>query len=440
MATDRNGMHRTFNIALLTALLVLATAVSFQASYYIGDNLYHMPFTSLDASEDIWFDSDTRSVVSNMTDITRHHWTLYKHPMFSGIAFPVTQAVAAIVGDTLLAVHIVYAANAPITVLLLWLLLARLGVASMDRALLCLLFIASSTMLFWYSVPETFPFGANTLLIALHAAISGRPQSRLGYLGHALASLATFSMTITNWVAGMIATATAFSMLDRPLRTLSELMRGRPEQWVRLKSVFLITASVLAVAVPIALLQNEIFGEASVFFYPPHLLNETEFMFDYRFSNPFMRPFVMLLSPIVVGTVETWHDGTRLMADNFIPGTWYGLIALGLWIALLLGGLWTALNQFRDPSRDDAPARRLAIAASLSLLFMIVLHLVFGYLIFLYVPHTLPYVLSIVGLLFLTPARNPARILTIALIVFALIHNLETLRASVAFIDTLLPG
>ena len=439
MATDRHQMHRTVNIFMLVALMVLAAAVAFQVSNYIGEGLYPLPFTERDASEDVWFDSDTRMVVSNMTDATRRHWKLYKHPLFSGIFFPMTYGVAAIVGDTLMAVHLIYAANAPITVLLLWLLLARVGVMGIDRSLICLLFIVSSAMLFWYSIPETFPISANGLLVALHAAISTKPRTWLGYLGHALASLATFSITITNWVAGIIATTTAFGLLDRPVRTIAQLRRGNPHKWGSVKTVALISASIMTVAVPVAFVQFFVFAEASVFFYPPSFRHEASFMFDYEFTSLFARPFILLLSPIVVGTLGTWNDGTQLMAENFVPNTWYGLVALCLWTSLLLGGAWAAFSQFRNVMNPQSPTRRLAVAASLSLLFMLMLHLIFGYMVFLYVAHTLPYVLVLVGLFFLTPARKLARVLIVALIAFALAHNVEVLQASVTFVDQILP-
>lgn len=432
-------MNRVLTTALLIVLLVLAAAVSFNTSYYIGDRIFPLPFVRVDVTEDLWFDSDTRSVVSNMTDSTRIHWTLYKHPLFSIITWPITYVVTLFSGDSLQAMHIVYAANAPITVLLLWWLLARIGLTVIDRTLLSLLFIVSSSMLFWYSVPETFPFGANTLLIALHAAISGRPKSVRSYGWQTFASLAALSMTLTNWIGGMIATATAFGLLDRPIRTISGLLRGKHSEWINVKSVAIVTACAFLIAAPISLVQNQVFGEASIFFYPPHIMNSGQFLFDYRFSPPIYRPFVMIFSPIVVGTIETWNDGTRLMADNFIPSTWYGVIALGLWGALLAGGVWSVVRRLRDTASLESPARRLAVAASLSLIFMVALHMVFGYLVFLYVAHSLPYVLTIVALLFLSPARNVARILTGALIAFALFHNLEALQIAVAFVDTLLP-
>jgi len=432
-------MKRFFTTAVLIALMAIAATVSFKASYYIGDRIFPLPFVRIDVTEDLWFDSDTRSVVSNMTDSTRIHWTLYKHPLFSIIIWPITYVVSLVVGDSLLAMHLVYAANAPITVLLLWWLLGRVGLTVVDRTLLSLLFIVSSSMLFWYSVPETFPFGTNTLLIALHAAISRRPKSVRDYAWQTFASFAALSMTVTNWVSGMIASATAFRLLDRPIRTISELLTGKNGRWLSVRGVAIVTACAFLVAAPISLLQNQLFGEASIFFYPPHLMNSKQFLFDYRFSSPLFRPFVMIFSPIVVGTLETWNGGTRLMADNFMPSTWYGRVALGLWAALLAGGVWSVLRRLRDGTDLEAPARRLAIAASLSLIFMVLLHLIFGYLVFLYVAHTLPYVLSIVALLFLTPARNVARFLTGALIVFALIHNIETLQEAVAFVDTLLP-
>lgn len=391
------------------------------------------------ATQDVWFDSDTRIVAMNMTIREYHHWTLYKHPLFSIITWPITSFVGLFVSDTMTAMRIVQAANAGLVVVLLSTLLGRIGLKLFDRTLFALLFIASSTMLFWYTLPESFSFGGTTLLIALHATISARPTTRLGYLGHGLASLATLSMTITNWVAGLLATTIAYGLLDHPIRLLKRWLSDLRTIWTDIKGPVLISAAVLVTAMALALLQDAIFGEASVFFNVRYLLRESAFVGDYSVSHALTRPFVLLFSPIVVGTLGTWFEGTRLTADDFIPSTWTGIVALILWVTLFAGGLVAAVATMIRPSLANLKVRRMIIAAAITLTGFVLVHSVYGFIAFLYVAHTAPYVLALTAPLFLTRFRTVARALMVALILFAGYHNYVVFHQAETFVHETVP-
>lgn len=392
-----------------------------------------------DVTQDVWFDSDTRIVVMNMTIREVHHWTLYKHPLFSIITWPITSLVRLFVGDAMTAVRVVQAANAGLMVALLFTLLARIGLTLLDRTLLSLLFIASSTMIFWYTVPETFAFGGTTLLIALHAAISARPTTPLGHLGQGLASLATLSMTITNWAAGLVATAIAYGLLDRPIAQIRRWLTDFRTIWPDIKGPVLISAAVLAIAMVLAVVQDFIFGEASLFFNVKYLWKESEFVADYSVSHMAARPFVLLFSPVVVGTIGTWFEGARLTADDFVPQAWPGIVALILWGILFVSGLISAAGVLLKPTAANLSVRRMIIASAITLAAFVFVHSLYGFIAFLYVAHTAPYVFAITATSFLNRFRTIARVLITVLIVFAGYHNYATFQQAVTFVHDTIP-
>ncbi len=401
----------------------------------VGNRLFSMAADT----QDVWFDSDTRIVAMNMTIREFHHWTLYKHPLFSIVLWPMTSVVRLFVGDPMTAVRVVQAGNAGLLVVLLFTLLGRIGLQLVDRALLGLLFIVSSTMLFWYTVPESFSFGGTTLLIALHAAISARPTTPLGYLGHGLASLATLSMTITNWAAGLVATATAYGLLDHPFKLVRRWLSNVRTFWPDVRGPILLSAAVLIVAMVLAVLQDLIFGEASLFFNVLYLWKENEFIGDYSVSHVALRPFVLLFSPIVVGTIDTWFDGARMTADNFMPSRWPGMVAFVLWVLLLGPGLFSSLQAVLRPALANLPLRRIIIASAITLAGFILVHSVYGFIAFLYIAHTAPFVLVFAAISFLNRFRYLARLLIVPLILLSGYHNYTTFLEAVAFVHANVP-
>ncbi|WP_193335485.1 hypothetical protein [Devosia beringensis] len=420
---------------VLAALFAAAVAVSFVLSGMIDQSLFSMA----DQSQDVWFDSDTRIVAMNMTIREYHHWTLYKHPLFSLITWPLTSLARLFVGDAMTAVRVVQASNAGFAVVLLFTLLGRIGLGLLDRSLICLLFLVSGTMLFWYTVPETFTFGGTTLLIALHATISGRPQTRLGYLGLGLASLASLSMTITNWFAGLLATAIVYGLLDHPIALLKRWLSDFRTIWSDIKVPVLISVAVLVTAMALALLQDFIFGEASLFFNVFYIWKEGEFIGDYKVSSMILRPFVLLFSPVVVGTIDTWLNGTRMTADDFVPSNWPGILALGLWILLLVSGTISSVAALLKPTDANVSLRRLIFASAIILAAFIFIHTVYGFVAFLYLAHTAPYVLTIAAIGFLGKFRNVARIVITTLIVLAGYNNYQAFLQAAAFVRDTLP-
>jgi hypothetical protein len=384
----------------------------------------------------IWFDADVQWVYANMTYRDAAHWSLYKHPLFSITIWPFTKVAEHFTGDAMSAVRLIVAANAGISILLLWGLAARARFPLGDRALCCMLFLASSSMVFWYSVPERFPFGTTTLLVALHAAMSGPPRTVAGYVGHTLASIGTLSMTVTNWVAGLLATTVSYGLLVRPISTMSGWLR-RGGFWKDAQGPLMISLTALSLAAVLALVQDSLFGGASLFFNVYHLFGESEYAADYELTPLWVRPFTILVNPILVGTLDTWLGGTKLIGDSILPSTWAGGAALVLWGAVLCVGLSNAARILSGSDPEHSRIRQLIAATVLTLAAFVALHSVYGLVTFLYAAHSLPYLLVLALFSLAGPWSGAMRFIMALLIAAASVNNLALFEQSVSFVKSI---
>jgi hypothetical protein len=92
-----------------------------------------------------------------------------------------------------------------------YLLLRCLGQLRLAAALFTVLAGTSACAVFWFVVPETYPFGLFSILLAI-LAVALSERRRLGAVWFTRTSAATMAMTITNWMAGILA---AFVRLPR---------------------------------------------------------------------------------------------------------------------------------------------------------------------------------------------------------------------------------
>lgn len=426
-----------FLSADLTPTLAPITQFSTEYSYWVAFEIKSPVF-------DAWFDSDPQIVLANLTQSDHAHFSLYKHPIFSLLFFPITWVLVQITGDVYLGVRLLFAINAFIGTALLGALAWRLKLRAVDVALCCLVFLASSTMMFWYTVPEKFPLGATTFLACLHLAMSATPKTIRGYLVHAAISMVTFAITVTNWVVALLTTAAVFGLFDRPLATLRSWLTDFRRAWSDLKIPVLITAGVLVATAVLAVVQDQFFGQASLFFNISHYLKESSYMAEYFVTPAWMRPVSIFTGPIVLGTLETWHYGARLTGDNITPSTLAGWIAMPLWVLLLLRGTAVSIRFVARASGEfEILVRRMLIVAFISLFLFTILHSIYGYVTFLYIAHITPFVLVLFMMNF-TPAGDRllgfdtiavVRVMAVALVVTAAINNYDLLMQASGFID-----
>jgi hypothetical protein len=191
--------QRDVAVGLVCALV--AFAASLYASSWIG------PFVAFKEFDNVYFQADCSLVYSNMTERSSNHYRTGMHPLFSMVLWSGVGLLRAVGLEALTAVRSVLGLNAGVTSALLYLILRKCGLRPFDAALFALSFAASVALLFFGSVPETFAFGGTTLLVVLVvAAILPRPSERLLLV----ANVASMSMTLTNWMAGIAATVRSY--------------------------------------------------------------------------------------------------------------------------------------------------------------------------------------------------------------------------------------
>ena len=376
-------------------ILVLLTGVACLASFHGSSRLDPVVF-GYDAI-DLWMDADIPRVVKTMTD--RFSLVLHrKHPLFPTISYPPVYLIKNLLGtEPLTAVRIVIAGVASVWSGTLFFLLRVIGCRRFDAVLFTLLGMCTASAMFWFVVPESFSFGSVTILwaMALVAFAEHRPVSSTWYVA---VSVLTLSATVTNWMAGIIAT-----IVNHPWKRSIQL-----------------TVNALVVVTLIWVVQKLVFPSVE-FFLPPN--TRPEYVLSTLSSGSLNVLKVFFLDSIIMPAIDVTYWPAIfsylpvMTVQDSLPGSgtnggFWGVLAWGLLLGL---GLWALLflkQQFR-----------FRIALGLTLLGQLVLHMLFGWETFLFSIHFVPLLVVIAALSTLTRARVVALSLAGAVTVFAGINN-----------------
>ena len=192
-------------------VLGLLLAVSAGLLSYAGASQIDRELLNVD---DVWFQADIKRVYSNMTNRWANHYRATVHPLFSLTTFATVRALqAALRIDGMTAVRITCGMVASFWTIALFVLFRHLGCRRFDASLFCLVALCSASAVFWFVVPETYALGSLAILLALNlaAAAETHTPSQWHYIA---VSAATLSFTVTNWMAGLVAT-----VVSHPWRT-----------------------------------------------------------------------------------------------------------------------------------------------------------------------------------------------------------------------------
>ncbi len=365
---------------LMAALLALAVGTG---CFLIANTL--PPY--LLQSMDFWFESDTVREVSNMTSRTDDHSRTSVHPLFSILTFtPVYLAKQALGVPPLQAVLHVTGLMGGLWAATLFLLLRLLGCRKLDGSIFTALGLSSASAIFWLPVPNSYTWGSWSIMIAL-ALLLFAEQRRFGATAYVAASAFTLSITVTNWMAGLLAT----------------LARWPLKQTVQLS----INAFCLVVLLWGA--QKFMFPSAEFFIggrteanwvNHPQAGGKQNIVSAFAFHT-LVAPAIRFIDDdgfILFGD-DSFRLSQRLSFQFSAPGSAgpLGLIAVGLWSVLLLNGLW------RMVTLDRQLRFRLVLAAML--LFEFSLHMVYGEETFTYSLNFIPLLLAVAALGALSPGR-----------------------------------
>jgi len=365
-----------------------------------------VPPALLHHAGDNWFQADNDRVVANMTNRRSDHNRVKVHPLFSITTYPPTFILRKSLGLAAeVAASLLLAFVASLWVATLFLVLRSMGSGRIDATLFTLCGAMSSAAMFWFVVPETYPFGSLTILLTLLfvAVVQRRRVPDGWYIG---LSALTLSMTITNWMVGLLAAFTA-----RPWRGALQ-----------------ITINAFALVTILWSVQKVIFPSA-VFFLGDReevsYLAEVDRTWLLEASRAFAFHSIVMPAvqaeqfPPLSGNVQLSVQKSGLGSAGF-----HGAVATGIWAALLSLGVWSLVTL-----RQHLQWR---LVLTGTLLGQLVLHLLYGSETFLYSLHFAPLLIVLAAHVVLTPARPVARLLAVALIVFGGINNAGQLLESTA--------
>ena len=392
------------DLLIITLLTVVGAVVSYRGAQTI-DPLLLTPY-----AQNTWFESDIDRVYANMVSRLSDHHRTNAHPLFPIIAHPAVFVVERALGvGPAVAIRLVIAAVAALWASAQFVLLRLLGCRRLDAFLLSGVAGASSAAIFWFAVPETYSFGSLTILLALIlvAVAERRPLSDWRYVG---VSALTLSITVTNWMSGLLAT-----LVSRPWRRALQ-----------------ISVNAFAAVTLLWGLQKFVYPSA-VFFIGD--TEERSYLFtpEPRHVLNVARSFAF--HTVVMPTIEVRQfRQKRPMREGMIvqqsppgsAGAW-GAVAAGAWGALLGLGLW-ALVSLKQHAK-----LRLVLAGML--VGQLALHLVYGGETFLYALNFAPLLVTVAALSTLTRARPVALALAALLVVTSAVNNVARLRDAAAFYE-----
>ena len=348
---------------------------------------------------DLWFGTDSIVVIGRIVnpDLTAR---TNVHPLFGLVILPVGRplyCLARLLGfDKHLAMGIasqlVTSLSASITWLLMYCISINIGLKKIQAFVLGLFFLSSSTFMFWWSTPESFPLGSPTILLPF-LLLSLRSKS---YKLWFLSLVASASITITNFCAGLAASCAQFGF-RRPLIGLCGLA--------------------LAIVGMLSIVQNSYIKKASL---PFQIIGEKSWI---NFDNPpvenfyqfFVAPVVPLSSPMLVRQCPNCNIDRSYLVDKL--GKERQQLSFGLpslsnidplgalagigWAFLLLNGVSAALQK----------SDKTCIALIAFAVFQFFLHFVYGDSPFLYSAHYTPVLVLIAGYGLTREVSKPYRIL-----------------------------
>jgi hypothetical protein len=385
--------------AFLAVFGAFATWIGFQ---HLGLPIQHY------ATWDFWFESDPRRVVALADDrLSYHHHSTSHHPLFSLAMFPPVFGFKALGVELDTAIGVVLSLVTAIWIALTYLVLRLFGLRLVEAVAFAALTGATASVIFWFPVPETFSFGAMTIIavIALSAVIE-RSGGNAPLWVYVFAGVLAISMTTTNWLA-------ALAMF------LVFLGWGRGA-----------LAAIASMVVTLALwaVEHTLFPEADTF------LNvfrgsEVDYVFNEEALGVGAKLIGFFFHSIVMPDIAEAY-GYRMTVQGALPGEgdllsltgiigWSVMFALGVW------GIVRRLGSTPTAGADSFGMPKTALVLLLTLAGQLAVTILFGIETFLYSAHFGPLLVLVAAFAVLTPAARLGVPLAIALAVVAGYNNVQ---------------
>ena len=399
--------HRQWRDILLVVILAgVGGFASYQGAQLIDPVMIdETPIESGTGST--WFESDIPEVFHTVSNRwSADHYRSSIHPLFALATYPPVDVLGTMLGiEPVGVVRMVVAAVASFWISTLFILLRFIDCRRFDAILFSVLAMTSASAMFWLVVPETSPLGSLSILLAL-GVVALAQHRELSPLWYTVVSALSLSFTITNWMAGIIATIVKHS-------------------W---KQSLQITVNAFCLVVVLSGVGKYIFPQAEFFLFVPP--DRADFILTPMSGGPLHVIKSFVFHTMVMPTFQLVDRFNRpnwpIMITQFSSpgsGSLWGTVAVGLWAALLGLGLW-ALFSIKQH-------RQLRIALGLTLLGQLTLHILYGEEIFLYSLHFAPLLVLLAALSTLTRARLAALVLAGALVLSVGMNNgLQFIKAT----------
>ena len=379
-------------------LIVLLLTWAGGLAYYLGT---HFIDPIIFRIQDVWFGDDTRGVFTDMTEVGAGNYRATLHPLFSLMmllpVYLLKQALSLIelpkvyllsevfsLG-TFTAVRIVIAVVAALWLSSLFIVLRLIGCSRFDATLFSLLGSASAAAIFWFTIPATYSFSSLSIVLAL-LFVGLTEYYQFTSLWYVAVSALTLSITTTNWVIGILATA----------------VNHRWKQSLQISVNAFVLVNVLVLITTLWEGQKFIFPSA-VF-----LLGDKEgrdYLDVFRPAGAYLQAIQSFFShtmvmPAIQQVKNPDYPEWPQMVTQLSPagsGSWWGNVAVGLWMALLGLGLWGFFSIKKH--------NKIRLVLGLSLLAQLGIHLIHRDETFLYSLHFAPLLIVLAAFSTLTRAR-----------------------------------
>lgn len=376
----------------ITILLGLISMISILVFTYFPIDLIRL--------QDVWFDADTYRISEGLLDnMFIAHNRSAVHPLFPIMSSPLPMLLTRFFSiDSAIALRVTTAALASIWITSLYLLLKLIGCPRLDSTVFSLLGLSSSGAMFWLTVPESYSYGSITILLALCFTSLTEIQS-FSFIWYVAVSAMTFSMTVTNWMFGIVP-----AIINNSRKKTFQILL------ITLGSVALLTV-----------FQKLIFRYATIL-NPMHFRGESQYS-----SVPTTSKFIlssisfwlhsMVMPKINLGSYLDQGGFLTLSIQKSLPliGEFWSCTALIAWVLLLALGLWSIVVVKTQ--------RKLRLSLGIGLVGQFGLHLIYGTETFLYALHFIPLLVPLAALTILTSRRWIALTLAVVFIVSSCINN-----------------
>src|SRR5262249_42512439 len=132
-------------------------------------------------------------------------------PLVPLMAYPPVKALRLLGIDSVTSVRVVIALMGAAWIALLYYLLRLLGCRRFDATVFSIVSAVSASSMFWFVVPETYPFSSLIILLALTLVALGDFRS-IAPVWYVIVSALTLSFRITNGVVGLATTFVRFQL------------------------------------------------------------------------------------------------------------------------------------------------------------------------------------------------------------------------------------